>query len=126
MKYREFVDLLKSKNILLKDVLSYIGMTRPGLSAALDNETIELRRLKLLCEFVRITPAQFFESGTFGSLQHNPISESKKVGELEKEIIYLKQSLKDKDEIINLLREKDRGYRSMVAEPTNYETKLKK
>ena len=126
MNYNDFTELLKSKNILLKDVLSTIQMSRQGLKFALDNETIELRKLKLLCETVRISPSQFFENGTFGLLQNNPVTQTKEVDNLRKEIEHYKQRIADKDEIILLLREKNKGY-GFAADPQNcYELNKKK
>ncbi len=116
MKHSEFTELLKTKKILLKEVLSYIKMTRPGLSSALDNETIELRKIKLICELIRESPAIFFDKGSFGILPTG-----KKAEDYEKEIDYLKKSLKDKEDIINLLREKDSGYRIASEQSSTYE-----
>ncbi|NLI72785.1 MAG: helix-turn-helix domain-containing protein [Bacteroidales bacterium] len=126
MNYTEFRELCKAKNIKISDVCEYVGMTRPGLVKSLDNETIELRKLKLLCDYVRISPAQFFDTGIFGSLQNNSVFESHKIEEYEKEIEYLKNTLKDKEEIINLMREKDSGYRIASERKTKYELSKKK
>jgi len=38
-----------------------VGYTREGLQYALNNETIELRKLKKLCELLGIKPKAFFE-----------------------------------------------------------------
>ncbi|NLO71218.1 MAG: hypothetical protein GX102_09865 [Porphyromonadaceae bacterium] len=126
MNYNEFRELCKSKNIMINDVCEYVSMTRPGLTKALDNQTIELRKLKLLCDYVRISPAQFFETGAFGSLQSNSEKGSKKPEDYEKEIEYLKNTLRDKEEIINLLREKDSGYRIASENIAKYELGKKK
>lgn len=125
MKYNDFTELLKSKRILLKEVLSYVKMSRPGLSSALDNETIELRKIKLICELLRVSPAIFFEPGNFGNIQNPIIPDKTKVADMEKEITYLKQSLRDKEEIINLLREKDDGYRLDSERQSGYELSKK-
>lgn len=114
MKYNEFTELCKSKNIRISSVCDYVEMSRPGLQKALDNETIELRKLKLLCDFVRISPAQFFESGSFGIMQNKPIQ---KTEDLEREIELLRSQIQDKNEIIALYREKNSPVYGIVAEP---------
>lgn len=125
MNYSEFKELCKAKNIKINDVCEYVDMTRPGLTKSLNNETIELRKLKLLCDFVRITPAQFFDGGSFGTLQNKSALETKKNEDYEKEIEYLRNTIKDKEEIINLLREKDSGYRIASERKIEYELSKK-
>lgn len=126
MNYKELTELCQSKNILIQDLCEYMDMTRPGLTKAMNKETLGIKKIKLLCEYLRISPALFFNAGTYGAIHKPDTSDTEKMNAMRKEIDYLKSIIKDKDEIINLLREKDRGYRAMVAEPTNYETKLKK
>lgn len=126
MNYKELTELCQSKNILIQDLCEYMDMTRPGLTKAMNKETLGVKKIKLLCEYLRISPALFFDAGSFGAIHKPDTSDTEKMNAMRKEIDYLKSIIKDKDEIINLLREKDRGYRAMVAEPTNYETKLKK
>ena len=110
MTYNEFTELCKAKNVLIKDVLLHIGYSRQGLRLALDNETIELRKLKLLCDYLRVSPAQFFDAGTFGAVinagghvqsgnNNQMVLEGK-----EREIELLREQLRDKEEIINLLK----------------------
>lgn len=110
MNYSDISELCKTKNIKIKDVLAFIGYSRGGLEFALNNETIELRKLKLLCEYMRISPANFFDTGTFGVMinagghvqsgnNNQIVIESK-----EREIELLKEQLKDKEEIIRLLK----------------------
>ena len=126
MNYKELTELCQSKNILIQDLCEYMDMTRPELTKAMNKETLGVKKIKLLCEYLRISPALFFDAGTYGAIHKPDTSDTEKMNAMRKEIDYLKSIIKDKDEIINLLREKDRGYRGMVAEPTNYETKLKK
>ncbi|MGC3979061.1 MAG: helix-turn-helix transcriptional regulator [Paludibacteraceae bacterium] len=116
MKYNDIQEIAKSKNIKIKDLLERVGYSRKGLNEAIDNETIDLRRLKLLCETLRISPAQFFETGTFGIMKSNEFNK-KNENAKDMEIEYLKNRLKDKDDIISLLREKRSGY-GIASEPT--------
>lgn len=102
MNYKELAEIIKSKKILLKDVLNEIGYTRQGIEPAIDKETIELRKLKKLCEITRISPSAFFDNGTYGI----PINDKFIDNSKDKEIEYLKQRLTDKDEIIDMLKEK--------------------
>lgn len=119
MNYKELTELCHSKNILIQDLCAYMDMTRPGLTKAMNNETLGVKKLKLLCEYLRISPALFFESGTYGPA-HKPEGNDAQTKEIE----YLKLLLKDKDEIISLLKKQSGGY-GFVADP-EVETKLKK
>ena len=122
MKYSELKELAESKNIMLKTLCERVGYTRAGLRPAIDNETIELRKLKLLCETLRITPAQFFDNGTYGltiTTGHVQAGNGNKIiiENKDKEIYMLREQLADKVEIIRMLRERlDLG---IAATPRN-------
>jgi DNA-binding Xre family transcriptional regulator len=111
MKYNDLQEILKVKKILVKDLCEAIGYTRRGLQTSIDNETIELRKLKLLCDTLRITPAQFFDTGGYGvtiSTGHVQAGNGNKIiiENKDREIEYLKKRLEDKDELITMLRDK--------------------
>jgi len=111
MNYNELKEITKLKNILVKDLAKEMGITRQGLQKVLDNETIELRKLKKLCEILRISPAQFFDTGTYGvniTTGHVQAGNGNKIvlDSKEREIDLLKQRLNDKEEMIKMLREK--------------------
>lgn len=125
MNYSELSELSKSKGIKIKDLCLAVDMTRQGLQFSIDNQTIELRKLKLICEALRISPAQFFEDGTFGLLTNSPINQNKQLDQLQRENEMLKSQLRDKNEIIALYREKSNVPYGIVAEPEN-KIKLKK
>lgn len=122
MKYSELKEIAESKNIMLKTICDEVGYTRAGLKPAIDNETIELRKLKILCNTLRISPATFFETGTFGVMinagghvqtgnGNKMILESK-----DREIELLKQRIIDLERIIQLVERSNHGYGN-VAEP---------
>lgn len=111
MKYNDLQEILKVKKILVKDLCEAIGYTRRGLQTSIDNETIELRKLKLLCDTLRITPAQFFDNGAYGvtiSTGHVQAGNGNKIiiENKDREIEMLKQRLNDKNELIEMLRDK--------------------
>lgn len=125
MNYSELKQILDTKNISVKSVCEIVGYTRAGLARSIDNETIDLRRLKLLCQMIRITPAEFFDNGTYGvtiTTGHVQAGNGNKIiiDNKDREIEYLKQRIADKDEIIRLLREskenRNNGYLT-AAEP---------
>jgi len=111
MNYNEIKELASSKRISIKELTERIGYTRQGLQNALDSETIELRKLKLLCEVLRVSPSLFFDNGTFGVIMtnggHTQVGNGNKISieSKDREIELLKQRLSDKDEIIRLLRD---------------------
>jgi len=111
MTYKQLKEILEVKNISIQDLCNTIGYTRAGLTRAIDNETIELRKLKLLCDTLRITPAQFFDTGGYGvtiSTGHVQAGNGNKIviENKDREIEMLKQRLNDKNELIEMLRDK--------------------
>lgn len=112
MKYNDLKDIAKNKNILIKDLAKEIGITRQGLQKVMDNETIELKLVKKICEVLNISPAKFFDSGAFGLILNNGVNQvvgngNKMIIEnKDREIEMLKQQIADKEEIIKLLKEK--------------------
>jgi DNA-binding Xre family transcriptional regulator len=129
MNYSELKELAESKNILLKTLCEKVGYTRAGLRPAIDNETIELRKLKLLCETLRITPAQFFDNGTYGvtiTTGHVQAGNGNKmmIENKDREIEMLRQRLDDKDAIIQSKNEtiemlRDKLGLGLAASPKN-------
>lgn len=120
MDYNELKIIATTKKFKIQEIASDLEMTADGFRSSIKNETIELRKLKKLCDLLRINPILFFDvvPGTYintsGHGQGNKIIESK-----EREIELLKQQIADKNEIIRLLREvnsrKNTGY-GFVAE----------
>ena len=110
MNYSELVELLKSKKITVKELTQAIGMSRQGLQAAMDKGTISLNTMKAICEAVRISPAYFFDAGTFGTVINagghvqSGNNNRMEVESRDREIELLREQLKDKEEIINLLK----------------------
>ena len=103
MKHPDLKKISKSKGKQLNALCEYIGYTRAGLKPALENETIELRKIKSICKFLNISPLLFFEDFDFTSLK---ISDNELINYQKNEIEYLKKILIDKEFIINLLNEK--------------------
>ena len=110
MNYSELVELLKSKKITVKELTQAIGMSRQGLQAAMDKGTISLNTMKAICEAVRISPAYFFDTGTFGTVINagghvqSGNNNRMEVESRDREIELLREQLRDKEEIINLLK----------------------
>jgi len=122
MKYSDIKEIAESKNIQLKFICYKVGYTRAGLKPAIDNETIELRKLKLLCEVLGITIEQFLIIGSSGiniNTGHIQAGNGNKMNieNKDKEIYMLREQIADKTEIIRMLREKlDLG---IAATPKN-------
>jgi DNA-binding Xre family transcriptional regulator len=117
MNYTELKEIAKTKNILVKDLATETGITRQGLQKVLDNDTIELRKVKRICEILQIHPTMFFENTTVKGLT---VGNTKSK---DTEISLLRDQINDKNEIIKMLREKINGYEnlSVAATPkTNY------
>jgi len=111
MRYSDVKEFAESKNIMLKTICDKAGYTRAGLKPAIDNETIELRKLKLLCEALGITVEQFLSVSSSGiniNTGHIQAGNNNKMilENKDKEIYMLREQLADKTEIIRMLREK--------------------
>lgn len=123
MTYNDLRQIAKLKNILIKDLATEMGVTRQGLQKMIENETIELRLIKKMCEILNISASKFFELGSYGlnvNTGNAPqFSNKMELDSKDKEIEYLKQMLSAKDEIIELLRSKDnrKNHYGNVAEP---------
>ncbi|MDD3079581.1 MAG: hypothetical protein PHH37_10830 [Paludibacter sp.] len=109
MKYSDFSKLCRDNKISIKEASSKIGYTRQGLQIALDNETIDLRRLKLLCKVIGISPLEFFSEEEFADnatkSSNNNVERYKLMLEQKNiEIRYLEDTVNDKIEIIRLLK----------------------
>lgn len=110
MNYNELKEIAKIKNILVKDLATEIGVTRQGLQKMIDNETIELRLVKKICELLNISPSKFFEIGNYGlniSTGHVQSGNGNKMilENKDREIEMLREQIADKNEIIRMLRE---------------------
>jgi len=121
MNYNDLKLLIDSKNLEVQEVATEIGMGYDGFRLSVQKETIQLQKLKKLCELLKINPMLFFENmqGIFiddGSTQMS-LADKKLFESKDREIELLKQQIQDKTEIIKLLREKNNkpGY-GMVAD----------
>jgi len=110
MNYKEVKEICDLKKVTIKELSERVGYTRQGLQSALDNDTIELRKLKLLCDTLRISPAQFFDAGRFGLILsggHTQVGNNNQIviDSKDKEIAMLREQLADKIEIIRMYKE---------------------
>jgi len=133
MNYSELKEIAKSKNILIKDLATAINITRQGLQKVMDNGTIELNKVKEICIVLKISPLMFFDTINTGVYinGNNQIGNGNKLSieNKDREIQLLKDRLKDKDELISMLRDKIemiQGAPLMVASSkTGYQTSKK-
>lgn len=115
MNYNDLREVCTSKKISIKELTEQIGYTRQGLQSALDNQTIELRKLKSLCEVLKISIYEFFkdENQTVGNQLND--NENTLTSGLKREIELLKQQITDKEEIISLLKDKINNKKYLYA-----------
>lgn len=60
MNYSEIQRLCDEKRITIGEVAEHIGMTYQGMKSSLNNEKISADKLIMLCNYLKITPNQFF------------------------------------------------------------------
>jgi hypothetical protein len=124
MTYNEIKQECENKNISLGDLVLILEMTRAGFKGAIDNETLALCKLKLLCQKLDISPLRFFDNiSESKSLSYNTNERLRfELDKKELELKLTKERLSDKDDIISMLREKLNF--GIAATPKNtYKTK---
>lgn len=117
MDYNELKQIAETKKIEVREIANELEMTTNGFRESIKNETIQLKKLRKLCELLHIHPLLFFEVKK-GVYLKTESSENK-----ERENSQLREQLSDKNEIIKMLREKINHYEnnSIAATPkTNY------
>lgn len=60
MTYSELKTLLQERHILIKGLAEELGMTTVGLQASMENESMKGCNIGKLCDFLNITPNDFF------------------------------------------------------------------
>lgn len=103
MTYSELSDICEQRRILLKNVAENSGLTYDGLRNGMNKQSLGMTKILKICEYVGITPNQFFGyevSNTINANQYG-ISNSQNIGAIGVEI--LQQQLATKDEQINKL-----------------------
>lgn len=134
MDYSDLKEVFTSKKIEVKEIANELEMTPNGFRESIKNETIPLRKLKLLCTMLKLNPILFFDvvPGTYINNVgngHTQVGNGNKIQieNKDREIEMLKQRLADKDEIIEMLRDKINMLNqpvSLAAKPnTEYKTK---
>lgn len=122
MTYKDFKELYEQKGIELQDIASQIGMTSNGLRESVRKGTLESKRLKKLCEIMRITPNEFFsqksviQNVTTNNGQITGIDNrqyySDNLDVLRAQIELLEERIKEKDK---QLKEKDNQIKELLG-----------
>lgn len=73
MNYNDLQELANSKKILMRELAVQMEMTYAGMKTAIENQTLSVKKIILLCEALGITPNQFFgwEDGKCASQVQN-------------------------------------------------------
>jgi len=105
MKYNELKQIADSKKIEVRELANELEMTPNGFRESIKNETIQLKKLRRLCEILHVHPTLFFDvqSGVYLNNVHAQVGNNNKISleNKDREIEMLKQRLTDKDAIIN-------------------------
>jgi len=105
MDYNELKEIADSKKIEVKEIASALEMTPNGFRESIKNETIQLRKLRKLCEMLQIHPNMIIDvqKGVYLNNVHAQVGNNNKISleSKEHEIEMLRQRLNDKDQIIN-------------------------
>jgi len=124
MDYKDLKEIADSKNIEIKDLSSEVEMTPNGFRESIKNETIQLRKLRRVCEILGISPLLFLNnpSGVYLHNVHTQVGDNNQmaIDNKDREIESLREQLNAKDEqledkkvIIKMLQEKIEGTSTM-------------
>lgn len=98
LDYDLIYSLINNRGSSKKSVAGFIGMTPDGFSRALKNQTLDIRALEKIAAFFDVHPATFFGV--------DPGFDYKAEVKTLKSIIHEKEKqIKDKEEIIQLLKQ---------------------
>lgn len=133
MNYNDLKQIADSKKIEIQEIAYELKMTPNGFRESIKNETIQLKKIRQLCELLNIHPNLFFdlEKGVYLNNVNAQLGNGNKiiVESKDLEIKLLKQSLKDKEELIEMLREKIESIHNApmlaASEKGIYQTKKK-
>lgn len=117
MNYYELQDLCEIKHKTVTNVARALGITLEGLKRGLNNESLSIRYLKPICDFLEITPNEFFRVGSFGGdIGCNKFGQNQTINqiptELNETIGILRDQLKEKDLQISM---KDEQINKLLA-----------
>ena len=113
MTYNELKDICEQRKMNMNDLSSGLNMSRNGFAFAVKNGTLQIKKIPILCELVRITPNEFFgmENGVVnnGQMQVG----NRNLMRVERESLDLvREQLKQKDE---QLKQKDEQIKSLLS-----------
>ena len=105
MTYSELIDICEKKQMLIKDVAAYVGMSYDGLRNGMNEQRLGMLKVLRLCECLGITPNQFYGVETPTTINANQygLANSQNIGAVGIEL--LQQQLVVKDEQIKHLLE---------------------
>jgi len=122
MNYSKIKILLESKKITVKKLAEKIGISEIGLHKMMNNQSMRIDVIEKIAEFLEVPVSYFFEENpvpcektkTHNVIQNgnginNNMSITLKNNEIDKlktENEFLKKQVKDKEEIIELLKKK--------------------
>jgi len=127
MNYNKLRNKIKLKKLSVGKVAEEIGMTEAGLYKSFNNDTLKVKDFENICDFLNVNPCVFFEEKETELPELKDmvaediiIYDRKTSKQKQKERVqyivnnydkvateneYLKQQVKDRDEIINLLKQ---------------------
>lgn len=88
MDYNELMILAKKKNILQKDICSKLGLTSAGFKRGVENKTISMKNVLVLCQMLDITPNVLMGIGEANESFALSLEKDKRIALMEK---YIKQ-----------------------------------
>ncbi len=128
MNYSDFLNLLKSKHLLVKGVACELEMSPNGLRDTLNNDTMKASTIRKLCTFLNITPNKFF--GVVEGVSNNDVytniggvNATQKIDSSGDAFALMERQLKEKDKQI---QEKDMQIRELHRTINNLTYILKK
>jgi len=106
--------ILRIKNINIKKFVNDIGMTEQGYSYDIKNDSLKISTLIEISKYLKVEPSFFFINEQYQNNESNfSVNESAelynlRLTDLQNENELLKATIKDKEQIIELLKGKNK------------------
>lgn len=101
--------ILHQRQINIKSFTYQIGMSEQGYIYAIKKQSLKVSTLLEICDFLNVSPLFFFKDSNDipEVVAESSINYESKLNVLKQENELLKNALKDKDQIIDLLKTKN-------------------
>ena len=118
MTYSELQNYAERQKLTVQIIADHIGMTRTGMKQSFENQTLPIKKVVELCNFLGISPNVFFgwkEQGVQTQIQHGCIGNIQNMNSYSDSIEILRSEIAAKNEQIKVKDEQLRSKDEQIA-----------